>query len=463
MDKVPGMSLGPFGQWFTRNETWAEQAQAWTTYLARSCYMLQQGKFIADIAYFYGEDNNITTLFSRMTGKDLPHIPEGYSYDFINADAIVNWLSVEKGEFVTPTGMSYKILILDPNSQYMTLSILRKIKQMVEAGATVTGSRPVMTPSLSDDPEEFSEIAEELWPHKKGIIHVKKGKVYAGMALEEVLDKEGIIPDFAYPKVEKGSKLFFVHRKIGNIDVYWVNNRSDKVTDMEAMFRVAGRKAEIWHPETGLTETASFNISNGATTVPLHLEPDDAIFVVFGDKTNIETETVPKPVKIKLAEIEGPWDIEFQPGRGAPPRASFETLTQWDKNADPGIRYFSGTASYQKIIEADSEWFATGKQIWIDLGDVQNLAEIFVNGQSMGIVWKKPFRINITEALKEGKNELKVQVTNLWVNRLIGDQQPDVKNIITWVSNPFYSADSPLKPSGLLGPVIISSTQLTEK
>jgi hypothetical protein len=457
MDKVPGMSLGPFGQWFTRNETWAEQAKAWTTYLSRSCYMLQQGKYVADIVYYYGEDNNITTLFSRLGGGDLPHIPEGYSYDFINSDALVNLLSVENGEYVTPTGMSYRILFLDPNSRYMTLTILRKIKRMVEAGASVTGAKPVMTPSLSDDPNEFIAIISELWANENGVNMVGKGKVYAGLNLKDVLDQQGILPDLIYTKPNNDSKLFFVHRQIGDIDIYWVNNRSDKVTDLDATFRVAGKKAEIWHPETGITETASFNITNGVTTVPLHLEPHDAIFVVFGEKIDGNSLIFSKPVEKKLVQLTGPWVVDFQAGRGAPAQAIFSKLTQWNENADPGIKYFSGTASYKKTIEARDEWSAEGEQIWIDLGDVQNLAEVFVNGKSMGIVWKKPFKVNITEALSRGKNELEIQVTNLWVNRLIGDQQPDVKNKITWVSNPFYKADSPLMPSGLIGPVTISS------
>lgn len=456
MDKVPGMSLGPFGQWFTRNETWAEQAKAWITYLSRSCYMLQQGKYVADIVYYYGEDNNITALFSRMTGGDLPHIPEGYSYDFINADALVNLLSVENGEYMTPTGMSYRILVLDPNSRYMTLTVLRKIKKMVEAGASVTGAKPIMTPSISDDPNEFNTIISELWVNENGVNMVGKGKVYAGLNLQDVLDQQDIPPDFIYTRPNNDSILFFVHRQLGDIDIYWVNNRSDKVTDLNTTFRVIGKKAEIWHPETGLTEEASFNISGEATTVPLHLEPNDAVFVVFGEKTDSNSLIISKPVERKLEEVMGPWEVDFQAGRGAPAQAVFTKLTQWNENADPGIKYFSGTATYKKTMKAQDEWFAEGEQIWIDLGEVQNLAEVFVNGKSTGIVWKKPFKVNITEALSRGENELEIQVTNLWVNRLIGDQQPDVKKKITWVSNPFYREDSPLKPSGLIGPVSIS-------
>nr|WP_319399646.1 glycosyl hydrolase [uncultured Carboxylicivirga sp.] len=457
MDKVPGMSLGPFGQWFTRNETWAEQATAWTSYLSRSCYLLQQGKYVADIAYYYGEDNNITTLFSRMRGNDLPAIPEGYSYDFINADAVVNWLSVENNQYKTPTGMSYRLLVLDKNSRYMTLSVLRKIKQMVENGGVVCGVKPVMTPSLSDDPKEFEDIINNLWAINQGVNSFGQGKVYVDVDLQKVLTEENIIPDMKYTKPAADSRLFFVHRKVNDVDIYWVNNRSDKATSLDATFRVAGKKVEIWHPETGKTQPVSYNISGETTTVPVVLQPNDAVFVVFSGQSNKNSLTINKPEEKNLMTLEGPWEVTFQPERGAPESAIFGNLGWWIDSENSGIKYFSGTADYHKTINVTNDWISKDSQVWINLGEVQNLAEVFVNGKSMGIVWKKPFRVNITDALTVGENKLDIQVTNLWVNRLIGDQQPDMDKKITYVSNPFYKADSPLKPSGLLGPVTISS------
>ncbi len=144
-DKLPGLSLGPFGQMFTRNETWAEEAGPWVTYLSRSSYMLQQGKFVADVIYFYGEDNNITALFRNK----LPDIPPSYNYDFVNADALINILSVNKGQIITPSGMSYRVLALDTNSKYMSLPVLRKISKMVKASAVVVGDKLVSTPTLA--------------------------------------------------------------------------------------------------------------------------------------------------------------------------------------------------------------------------------------------------------------------------------------------------------------------------
>jgi hypothetical protein len=450
-DKIPGLGLGPFGQWFTRHETWAEQAKPWTRYLARSCYMLQQGKFVADIVYFYGEDNNITALFNDK----LPPIPDGYNYDFVNADALINLLGVNKGLIVTPGGMNYHVLALDPNSKYMSLPVLRKIRDMVNAGAVVAGSKPLNTPSLSDDQEEFRSIADNLWANEHGVTSVGKGKVYSGQSLQEVMKSLEVPPDFVYTKPEANSNLLFVHRKLDNTDFYWVNNRNNRFEELEATFRVAGKSAEIWHPETGKIEEASYTINDGCTKVPLSLSPNDAVFVVFRNKARESSHTFNPPSENLITSIEGPWEVTFQPNRGAPEKISLDALKPWNENSDPGVKYFSGTGTYTKTIQAPQEWFTEGQKILLDLGDVKNLAEIIVNGKSLGIVWKKPFRTDITEALKSGENTIEIKVTNLWVNRLIGDQQPGITTKYTYTTQPFYRADSPLLPSGLLGPVII--------
>ena len=452
-DKIPGLGLGPFGQWFTRHETWAEQAGPWLTYLARSSYMLQQGKFVADIVYFYGEDNNITALF----GEKLPDVPEGYNYDFVNADALVNVLSVKNGSIVTPSGMTYRVLALDGNSRYMSLPVLKKIRDLVMDGAVVAGPQPAQTPSLSDNQDEFSKIVRELWTVEKGENKIGNGMVYAGYPLKDVLNSLKISPDFTYSQPLETTKLLYVHRKLGDIDFYWVNNRQNKVVDLDATFRVDGRVAEIWHPETGNTELASYSIEDGITRVPLHLEPNDAVFVVFRNKAVQTSHTINKPAEKQLAVISGPWTVTFQPERGAPGQAVLETLIPWNENADQGIKYFSGTGTYTKTIQAPAEWFTPGSQLWLDLGNVKNLAEVVVNGKSLGIVWKSPFRVNVTGDLKEGENKFEIKVTNLWVNRLIGDMQPGVTSKITYTTMPFYRANSPLLPSGLIGPVTVQS------
>ncbi|MFL5787379.1 MAG: glycosyl hydrolase [Flavisolibacter sp.] len=443
-DKIPGLSLGPFGQWFNRHETWAGLAKVWTDYLARSSYMLQQGKFVADIVYYYGEDNNITSLF----GKKLPDIPEGYNYDFINADGIINMLSVKDGKLITPTGMSYRVLVLDSNAVKMSLPVLKKISQLVKAGATISGIRPERPAGLSDDQEQFNDLVKEIWSSSNS-------NVFSGKQLNEVLSSLNVKPEFSYQRSSSDPKLLYVHRRLSNGDIYWINNRKNKAENVNAVFRIAGKSPEIWHPETGKIEKASYEINGDQTTVSLNLSPNDAVFVVFTRSSIQKAVTIPASKERIVSTIEGSWKVNFQSNRGAPASAQFDQLRSWTENNDSGIKYFSGTATYSKIITAPEDWLSNKKEIWIDLGTVQNLAEVVVNGKSLGIVWKAPFRINISSALKKGENKLEVRVTNLWVNRLIGDQQPDVKNRITYTSMRFYQANSPLLPSGLLGPVQI--------
>jgi len=450
-DKIPGLGLGPFGQWFTRHETWAEKALPWTTYLARSSFMLQQGKFAADIVYYYGEDNNITALF----GENLPAIPEGYNYDFVNSDALLSILTVDNGNIVTPGGMSYRLLVLDPNSRHMPLPVLLKIRDLVEAGAVVAGPKPVDSPSLSDDQAEFQNIVNELWKTENGENTIGKGKVFTGKSVSDVLSALQMTPDFEYSKPDEKTSLLFVHRRLAKADVYWVNNRRSQYEDLDAVFRVTGKSAELWNPETGTIEPVSYEISGEKTKVPLHLKPNDAVFIVFRRNTGTTTFTVPQIVENEIAEINGAWEVSFQPDRGAPSSATFDSLSSWSENADPGIKYFSGTGTYTKNIEAPESWFREKERLSLDLGSVKNLAEVIVDGKSLGIVWKKPFRIDVTDLFKPGVNKVEIKVTNLWVNRLIGDQQPDAAKKYTYTTQAFYRADSPLLPSGLLGPVNI--------
>ncbi len=449
-DKVPGLGLGPFGQWFTRHETWAESARPWTTYLARSSYMLQQGKFVADVLYFYGEDSNITALF----GDKAPAVPAGYNFDYVNADGLMHQLSVEAGRIVTPTGMSYRVLALDANSRHMSLPVLRKIRDLVSAGAGVTGPKPIDTPSLSDDASEFHAIADQLWSAAAGGRSYGKGKVFGINTLSETLALMQVGPDFEYTKPKNDTNLLFVHRKLLDGEVYWVDNRNHRVEKLEASFRVQGKAPELWHPETGKVEPSSYGANGERTMVPLHLDPDEAAFVVFRKAASAQSRTLAQRVESTLASVDGPWDVSFQPDRGAPAHITLAKLGSWADHNDAGVKYFSGTGTYSRSIEAQADWFRQGATLWLDLGQVKNLAEVSVNGKPLGIVWKTPFRVDMTGVLRPGANTLQVKVTNLWVNRLIGDAQPGAKKY-TYTTQPFYRANSPLLPSGLLGPVQI--------
>jgi hypothetical protein len=449
LEKKPGLGLGPFGQWFTRHETWAEEAGPWVTYLARSSFMLQQGRFVADVLYYYGDDSNITALF----GEKGPEIPAGYSFDYANSDVLLNRLAVSNGSLTTTTGMTYRVLALDANARLMQLPVLRRLRDLVRAGAIVAGRRPFRSPRLMDDEEEFAAIADELWGPGGGPKAVGAGKVYGDPALASVLAAEKIAPDFEHSKPQADTALLFVHRALADGELYWVNNRQKRAESVEATFRVTGRAPELWHPDTGVVEPASYRVANGRTIVPLRLDPDDAVFVVFRKSASAPSRAVPVPIMRTLASIDGPWTVAFQAGRGAPASATFAALAPWNEHADPGIKYFSGTAIYRKTIDAPPAWSARGVEVWLELGDVKHLARVTVNGTVLPTVWKPPFRVNVTTTLRAGANRVEIAVTNLWVNRVIGDQQPDAKEKFTYTPMPFYRATSPLLPSGLLGPV----------
>jgi hypothetical protein len=451
-DRKPGLGLGPFGQWFTRHETWAEQAGAWIEYLARSCHLLQQGRFAADVLYYYGDDSNVTALF----GDKAPEVPPGYGFDYANADVVLNRISVSNGRLVTKTGMAYRVLVLDANARSMQLSVLKKLRELVRAGAVLTGPRPERSVGLLDDEAQFKAIVSEVWGVGKGVRTVGAGRVYVDTTLPEVLAAEKVAPDFDHTRPLPDTALLFVHRRLPGAEIYWVNNRQPRVESVDAIFRVTGRTPELWHPETGAIERVSYRTERGRTIVPLRLEAEDAVFIVFREPTTTEARTVPVPVSSTAATIDGPWEIAFQPDRGAPPAATLQSLQSWSLSPDPGIKYFSGTATYSKTVEAPAAWFAGCAEVWLDLGDVKELAEVSLNGKKLPVQWRPPYRVDVTGAMRPGPNRLEVAVTNLWVNRVVGDQQPAVARTFTYTPLPFYRADAPLLPSGLLGPVTVS-------
>jgi len=446
--KAPGLTLGPYGQWFNRNETWAEQAGPWIDYLARSSYLLQQGHFAADVIYFYGEDSNLTAIFDNKA----PDVSAGYGFDYINADGLIHELNVADGRITTKSGMDYKLLALDPYSRHMSLPVLRAIYKLVELGAVVAGEKPADTPSLADNAAEFKRLNDELFGNGNGVHSVGKGKVYAGQNAEAALHALGIAPDFDHTTPESDTRILFVHRRLPQADIYFLDNRSGRDETVDASFRLTGKTPELWYAETGKSQPVSYRIAGGRTTVPLHFEPRGTVFVVFQKPAKSPSQTLPRITETTLATVDGPWTVTFQPGRGAPPSATLHKLIAWNDSPDEGVKYFSGAGTYAKTIQASPDWFKPGAALWIDLGDVKNLAEVTVNGKSLGIVWHAPYRVDATHVLKPGPNAVTIKVINAWVNRLIGDQQPNAAQYTFTVVKP-YKADSPLQPSGLLGPV----------
>ena len=447
-DNAPGLALGPFGMWFTRLETWAEQARAWTDYIARSCYMLQQGRAVIDVAYFYGEEGPATTV----NEAHAPEITDGYNYDFVNRESLLNEFSAEGGKLVTKSGMKYQLLYLGGTSSRMTLPVLAKLRALVSAGAVVVGLPPVDSPSLSDDATQWKAAVNAIWPDESPVRKVGAGKIYQTINLSQVLGTEAIQPDFAYVIPHADASVKFYHRADADTDIYFVNNRTDKPAAINADFRVTGKAAEIWMADRGAIRPATYRIHDGVTTVPLTLEPRDAVFVVFRESTKAMSRTVVAPSRIRLADVKGPWEVEFQPGRGAPNSATFDELSDWSNNTLPGIKYFSGVATYTKTVEIPASALNGKSRIELDLGKVHEVAEVSVNGKNAGIAWKPPYRVDITDAVTAGANTLSIKVVNLWPNRLIGDQQAAAEKV-TFAPSSTYTANSPLMPAGLIGPV----------
>jgi hypothetical protein len=224
---------------------------------------------------------------------------------------------------------------------------------------------------------------------------------------------------------------------------------------VQASFRVTGKEAEIWRAETGATEPVSYKISNGRTIVPLTLEPWGTVFVVFRQLAQSTERMLPSVEETKVETVSGAWKVTFQADRGAPAEISMDKLASWTDNSDQGVKYFSGTGTYTTTVNAQAGWFHDGARVWIDLGDVKNIAQVTVNGIAVGEVWHAPFRVDATAPMHPGANEVTVKVTNLWPNRMIGDLQPGVTKTYTWADVKPYKANSPLLPSGLMGPVTI--------
>lgn len=436
-DRIPGLGLGTYGQWFNRHDTWANEAKIWTDYLSRSCFMLRQGRYAADIAYFYGEDKNITGRFM----DERVNIPDGYNFDFVNGDIILNVLKIKGRSLVTGSGMKYRMLRIDPEVRYISMPVLRRIAEFARAGVAICGPRPERCANLMADDEEFEQLADEIW----AMPNVVDGDLAASLSAAGIPEDVKGLPD----------SVKFIHRRIPGGDIYWIANISASPRKFKVSLNAKAAKAEIWHADTGLREGASTERCDGGTSVSLDMVRDDAQFIVLYRNPFIRTAAPGKKgPALEAGIVEGPWEVTFQEGRGAPETAVYDSLASFTGSSDPGIRYFSGKAVYRTSFSCTADGSSEDK-VWIDLGDVRNMARVRLNGTDIGLAWKYPYVLDTKGALLDGRNELEVTVINSWANRLIGDEQPGTEKRITYTAVQFYTADSPLVPSGLLGPVRI--------
>ena len=520
-ERRPGMSEW-FGTEFNRHNTWFDKSRAWINYLRRCHFLLQQGHYVADVAYFIGED------VPKMTGTTEPPLPDGYSFDYINAEVILNRLEVEEGRFTLPGGPSYRLLVLPP-LKTMRPELLHKIRELVAAGGAILGPPPERSPSLENFPtadEEVRALAAKIWAgcNEGDVAHARfeGGHVFCEVDLETALDVLDTPPDLVAPE-----EVLWTHRATADADLYFLSNQQDRAISIAPVFRVSDRAPELWYPGSGrIVKTARYRATPQGFQVPLNLAPRGSVFVVFREAsteapavTHVmrngrqiesgeasarnamihlpEVTRVPEgelaaevgaagDYRLQLAsgtersfevedlpptmEIKGPWEVRFPENMDVPERTTFDTLASWTEHEDPAIEHFSGTATYTTTFDLPAPRVGEDRGLYLDLGEVYVIAEVLLNGKSLGVLWKPPFIAEVSNAAKAGSNTLEVRVTNTWLNRMVGDlkypddfpepsgQPTQEKGFETWASVPRVSAEDELEPSGLIGPVRLRST-----
>ena len=455
-DRKPGVTEDRYYLPTQRQNTWWEYSGSFWNTLSRSAYLMQQGKPVMDLLYHLGNDVPQKILPARMR----PAPPEGYDYDACG-DEIILRASVKEGRIVLPSGMSYGILVL-AGGDHLTLAAARQLRALVAQGAVVlASSKPVGSRSLADGiagDAEVRKIADELWgqgpPASSGEHVTGRGKLVWGRTPAEVLSNLGLPKDFEAVPTKSEQKILFAHRRSGSDEIFFVANHLGEPTTFTGLFRVQGKIPQAWNPETGeITALPGFKTKQDRTEVPLHLEAYASLFVVFRDAAAPETATPGLVGEIPVWKtLSGPWQVGFQPNAGAPEQLTFPKLISWPEHADPGVKNYSGTATY--VQEFDLPALPAGKVV-LDLGRVEVLAAVSLNGVDLGTFWKIPFAVDVAKALRSGKNRLEVKVVNVWSNRLIADAGLPESKRVSWATYNPYKPGAPLLSSGLLGPVVL--------
>jgi len=447
----PGMTAW-FGNEFNRKNTWFDHMDVFGQYLKRCNLMLQQGLYVADVAYFIGEDA------PKMTGVCTPELPAGYSFDYINAEVLLTRASVKDGKLTLPDGMQYSLLVL-PQLETMRPDVLDKIRSLVNEGLVILGPAPKRSPSLQNYPESdniVASLASELWGDgSEKMRTVGKGKVFSdGQSITEVFAATSVLPDL---QISDNPGALFIHRTLPSCDIYFISNQSDKPINISPQFRLSGKIPELWNPLTNeVRELKEFGVSEKTTTVPLQLQGFESSFIVF--RKNGKPSSSPQKnfsKKEVIESISSPWEVTFEKGKYGPEETvTFNNLQDWSLSQDERIKYFSGKAFYKTTFSLEN---LPEKQLYVDLGKVMVMAKVKINGEYAGGVWTYPYRLNITKLLKKGENTLDVEVANNWMNRLIGDLRSPESERHTWANVNPWKADSQLQSSGLLGPVEIQA------
>jgi hypothetical protein len=488
LDRKPGNTLGPWGIHFDRNNTWFDLSTGYLAYLARSQYLLQQGLPVMDVCVLTGD---------REVDQFPPH-PElranGYDYHGMTTEVLIKDLTVKDGWLVLPSGMRYRLLVT--YDRVLRPQTMRKLKELVSNGATVMGEKPEDAPGLTGFPasrDEARKIADEMWGSEadagqKGRIY-GQGRVYwahpgkqdrsgkgglSGTLLYldcagelSVLKGMQVAPDFAYGdsgKEDCGHMLAYMHRRVGDTDLYFVSSQASRQRQEECVFRIAGRQPQLWDAVTGeMRDLAEYSTTtDGRTRIPLTFEPGQSFFVLFPKTAKKKPAAAENFAELHpVAQLSGSWEVAFDPKWGGPAKVVFDNLEDWTNRPEEGIKYYSGKATYRRTVGVPN--LDKQSRVYLDLGKVNELAEVRFNGQTLGVVWCAPWRVEIPrDVLRERDNQLEITVANLWINRLVGDAGLPAEKRLTWTTWNPYRKDSPLFPSGLLGPVTIRTMDRNE-
>jgi len=499
-EDAPGMTFGPYGVFWNRKQTFWPLVGDYHEYLARCSHLLQQGVTVSDILYLTpeGAPHVFRAPPSALDGAGgrLPD-KKGYGFDGCSPRILMNRAEVQDGLISFPGGSSYRLLVL-PNFPTMTPQLLARIRDLVKAGATVVGSPPIKSPSLSNYPEcdkELQALVEELWGSRKAESQTShgygKGRIHTGDASSRllypsyestatVLKDMGVDEDFTAT-----GPVRYGHRRTEDREIYFVSNKSDKRLQADCTFRVGVGQPELWNPVNGERRPLpQYKSENGLTTIPMEFAAHESFFVVFprGDSSGKKGagtfcrngpegashkmylspfSSVNFPKTATVAILQGSWEVSFDPKWGGPQKVTFDALQDWTGRPEEGIKYYSGIATYRKTFDVPQGSGArgqeSGRRLYLDLGTVHEIARVRLNGKDLGVVWCAPWRVDIARALKAGANHVEIEVANLWPNRLIGDAaKPQEERITRTTSNP-YNAGSALLPSGLMGPVTVQA------
>jgi hypothetical protein len=483
--------------------TWWPMVRPFMDYLARCSHMLRQGWQVADICYYYGDQApNFHPPLCNVPEKPLLEgLHAGHDYDVCSSEVVLERMGVENGRITLPDGMSYAALVL-PEQDHMPLSVLQKIRGLLAAGATVIGNqRPTRAPGLHEHEtvsQSVDKLSAELWgpvTDKERDLVIRplgQGRLILSADRSRALRESGVSEAFGIAGHEPGDlgPLDFVHRRTTDDEFFFIRNKTRQAQSLTCRFRVAAKAncqvPELWWPHTGRRTSCPDwkTTGSGHAEVPLELGPLGSVFVVFR-KTGSNSDAAPDSIAAETfaaAEtpaplpIEGPWQVEFPQGWGAPAKTTFPKLQCWTASQDEGIRFFSGIATYIKTFDAP-DTLARQDRVFLELGNLAEIADVTLNGKPLGIVWLPPFRVEATGALRPGDNELRIRVANLWANRLNGDSVlPETKRLTRsnidriqtdptsdssfgrvpgGKERPVYTNIPPLMKSGLIGPVRI--------